>query len=544
MNMAYNTNTFFALFLPFAMLIYQVTKKKYRWVALLLSSIVFFMLISNMLIGFAFLTTLFTYAGALFIEDTLTAKKLKKSAENIDESSTSKTQDLKKRLTKEEKQLRKRIAKRYMILAIVLVVSILVVLKYSNFFIMIVNNVFALTRTKNEISYLKLFVPIGISFYTMQAIGYLVDVYFGRIEAEKNFFKLFLFMIFFPTLMEGPICRWTDLNNQLFEGKSINSDSFINGFIRIVWGLFKRMVISDRLNAAIIFFYKPSASYTGLMIFICMLVTTIQLYMEFSGTIDIVIGTARIFNIKLPENFKQPFLAKSAAEFWRRWHISLGTWFKNYIFYPVSTSSLMKKWNKYGRKHCGKYLTNVVISAIALFPVWMLNGLWHGPQTTYIMYGVYYFVILLLEVAIEPVGTMFWNRIGFDENGKLVSGFKMVRTWMIILIGEMLFRANSLKAFGIMMKNMFTAPYDGDFFSGKIFEIGLDAADYIVAIIGIIIVFAVELKMEKNPEYLENIPKLSTPKRWAIYYALILAIVIFGAYGAGYQPADLIYAGF
>ena len=427
MNMAYNTNTFFALFLPFAMLIYQVTKKKYRWVALLLSSIVFFMLISNMLIGFAFLTTLFTYAGALFIEDTLTAKKLKKSAENIDESSTSKTQDLKKRLTKEEKQLRKRIAKRYMILSIVLVVSILVVLKYSNFFIMIVNNVFALTRTKNEISYLKLFVPIGISFYTMQAIGYLVDVYFGRIEAEKNFFKLFLFMIFFPTLMEGPICRWTDLNNQLFEGKSINSDSFINGFIRIVWGLFKRMVISDRLNAAIIFFYKPSASYTGLMIFICMLVTTIQLYMEFSGTIDIVIGTARIFNIKLPENFKQPFLAKSAAEFWRRWHISLGTWFREYVYIPLGGN----------RVSVPRHIFNLAL-------VWFLTGLWHGAAWNFIFWGLFYGCFIILEKYV-------FSRVF----AKVPDLLKHVYTLFVVVIGWVLFSFEEPSAIAAYLKNMF-----------------------------------------------------------------------------------------
>lgn len=524
--MAYNTNTYFILFLPMAMVLYQLAPKKLRWMTLLISSIAFFMLISKHLIYWALITTAITYLGGIFIDS------INKNTE---------VDGLDKKALKKLKEKRTGHVVR---ISVLLVVAILAGLKYTNFTIEIVNSIYASIGNTHQISLLKILVPIGISFYTMQAVGYLLDVFWKRIEAERNILKLLLFMIFFPTLMEGPICRWTDLNEQLFKGEPITGDSFVQGFIRIVWGLFKRMIIADRLNAAVNIFYKPTNQFNGLMVFIAMVVTTIQLYMEFAGTIDIVIGSARIFNVKLPENFRQPFFAKSAAEFWRRWHISLGTWFKNYIFYPVSTSPLMKKWNKWGRKHAGKYLTTVVTSAIALFPVWMLNGLWHGPKIPYIMYGVYYFVILLAEVMLEPAGHVFWEKMALDENGKFVSAFRIVRTWIVILVGEMLFRAETLTQFVSMLKNMFVGPFDGGFMAGRILEVGLDVGDYVVVLVGLIIVTIVDIKLEKNPETLENIPSLPTARRWAIYYSLIMAIVIFGAYGAGYQPADLIYAGF
>lgn len=511
--MAYNTNTYFLLFLPAAMLLYQVLPKQRRWMGLLLSSIAFFMLISKSLIYWAFITTAITYLGGGFIEY----------------------------LRKEKEKAQ---AKSVMLTSVAAVTGILVGLKYTNFTVDMFHQLMVHFGNTDQFSIGQILVPIGISFYTLQAIGYLLDVYWKHIAAERNFGKLALFMIFFPTLMEGPICRWTDVSEQLFEGKPITSDSIVQGAIRIGWGLFKRMLIADRLSVVVNNFYVPAANYTGMMIVLCGITTTLQLYMEFSGTIDIVIGTAKIFHIDLPENFRQPFFAKSAAEFWRRWHISLGTWFKNYIFYPVTTSKLVKKWNKYGRKHAGKYITMVVTSAIALFPVWMLNGLWHGPKIPYILYGVYYFVILLVEVAVEPAGLKFWKFCHLNPDGKVVSLIRMVRTWLIIVVGEVLFRAESLEQFLQICKRLFVSDFMREYHAGKFFDMGMGYSDMGVIAIGTLIVFIVDIILEKHPDALAKIPQLSRPKRWILYYALIFSIIIFGAYGVGYQPADLIYANF
>ncbi|MBR6281763.1 MAG: MBOAT family protein [Lachnospiraceae bacterium] len=504
-------NVYFIVFLPLAMLVYQLTPKKYRWISLLASSVVFFGLISKYLILWALLTTALTYAGGVLIG----------------------------RCGNEIKS-----AKRILWYSLVAVVGILVGLKYTNFTIEIINRVMAGVGVAGTIPLLNILVPIGISFYTLQAIGYLLDVYWKRIAPEQNYFRLLLFLIYFPTVMEGPICRWTDVSEQLFQGEGIHQDNLTKGCIRIAWGLFKRMIIADRLNVAVNALYGTNIYVGGAMVIVSMFITTIQLYMEFSGTIDIVIGSSRIFNIVLPENFRQPFLAKSASEFWRRWHISLGTWFKNYIFYPVTTSPLMKKWNKFGRKHAGKYITTVVTSAIALFPVWMLNGLWHGPKFPYIMYGIYYFIVLLLEVMLEPAGKAFWKKLHCKEEGFVVSAVRMVRTWGIVLVGEMLFRAQTIGQFFLLMKRIFSTTQVGGGLGASMMEIGMDIGDYAVVIIGSVIVFVVEIILEKQPDFFERLPEWSTPKRWLVYYSVIMAIIVFGAYGDGYQPADLIYAGF
>ena len=204
---------------------------------------------------------------------------------------------------------------------------------------------------------------------------------------------------------------------------------------------------------------------------------------------------------------------------------------------------MMKKWNKFGKKHCSKYWTMIVTSAIALFPVWMLNGLWHGPKETYILYGVFYFIVLLVGEMWKPAGSGIANVLHLDEKSKPVRWFRIARTWIIIGVGEVLFRAESFAQFKEMMRNLFEA----DFFKNielHNMNLGLDSGDYAICMLGIIVVAIVDLMLEKKPMLLDDVPELPLKRRWAIYYALILAIVWFGAYGAGYQPVDLIYAGF
>ena len=230
----------------------------------------------------------------------------------------------------------------------------------------------------------KLLMPIGISFYTLQAIGYMTDVYWGTIQAETEIWRTALFLGFFPQIMEGPIARYSDVADTLYTGKPLEYRNVVDGYVRIFWGLFKKMVIADRMALMVNQVFDHYADYHGAVILAAAIGYVIQLYMEFSGCMDIIIGSGKLFGICLPENFRQPFCAKNPSEFWRRWHITLGAWFKAYIFYPVSVSGLVKKWNQYGRKHCGKHITRLVTSAIALFPVWVANGVWHGAQWNYI----------------------------------------------------------------------------------------------------------------------------------------------------------------
>ena len=253
-----------------------------------------------------------------------------------------------------------------------------------------------------------LLLPIGISFYTLQAIGYMADIYWKKIPAGQSLGKVALFLGFFPQIMEGPISMYGQTADQLWQGRGIRRE--------IVWGLFKKMVVADRLYVLVQNVFSQHSRYSGVIVAVAAVAYTVQLYMEFSGCMDIVTGSARMFGVTLPENFRQPFVSRSAAEFWRRWHITLGVWLKTYVFYPVSASGLVKRWNRFARKHCGKYAARLGVSALALFPVWLCNGLWHGPRWSYIFYGMYYFVILLLEMAFEPVGEKIRTLLGLKAD--------------------------------------------------------------------------------------------------------------------------------
>ncbi len=519
--MAYNTNTYFMIFLPLVLIAYQLTPQKHRWKTLLAASAAFFWMLSSWLIAWCALTTTSVwYFG----------KRVGKLMQEKGELP---------RTEKEKKKQLDKIAGRWCAAGIILPVVVLAVLKYTGFTL---DTFHLITGLKTP--QIKWAVPIGISFYTLQAVGYMLDVLWGRIEHEENWAKLALFLTFFPTLMEGPILTYEEARTQIFVGNPITGDSFLAGSMRILWGLFKRMLIADRLNATVNLVYKDNANFYGSYVWLIAIVTTVQLYLEFSGTIDICIGSAQLFDITLPENFKQPFFATDAAIFWRRWHISLGRWLKNYVFYPVSTSGVMKKWGKFGRKHCGKYWTNSVSSLIALAPVWLLNGLWHGPHGTYIMYGVFYLIILQAEVMLKPGVDLFLSKVHLTRENWGVKLFCMAKTWIIVLIGELEFRANTWGWFTRHMGNMFKK---SDYVEGWIefmLDHGLNVGDLVVVIAGCVVVLIVDLKLEKHPDMFRETPKLSAVKRYGLCYAMIMAIVILGAYGAGYKPAELIYAGF
>ncbi len=523
--MAYNVNSYY-IFLPVVMLIYQLTPKRKRWYVLLAASLTFFWMISNQLIAWGLITAGITYGTAILIDHYQGAVK------KID------------RRDKEARGAVQKRSRRVLQIGIFGVVGILVGLKYSVFTLETVQQVTHHLGGNTSFSLPKILVPVGISFYTLQAVSYLLDVYWKREKAEKNFLRVVLFLTFFPTLMEGPILQWNDTRETLYAGEPITGESIAQGALRIIWGLFKRMIVADRLNTVVTILYLPKKEYTGAMILMTAVVTTVQLYLEFAGTIDIVIGSARIFQVRVPENFRQPFESQSAAEFWRRWHITLGRWFKNYIFYPVTTSNLVKKWNKWSRPKYGKYITTVGTSAMALFPVWILNGLWHGPKWPYILYGVYYFVVLLAEVALQPVGEKLRRLIHVSDDNIWIQRWHCVRTWVIILAGEMLFRAETFSQFLKMCRNLFRGPFFSSDMVVTLLHMKLDLGDWFVVMVGTVIVFAVEYFQERKPDLLEKVPSLPIIPRWGIYYALIISILVFGAYGAGYQTVDLIYAAF
>lgn len=527
--MIYYKLGYFLLLLPMTLVAYRLTPRKLRWFILLGSSLFYLFYYSKFYMFYTVIAAMITYMAAILLY--VNKKKTKEKIMDLDK-------EAKKAVKKKQAGIQKIIC----VCGILAVLGILLYLKYYNFFAENVNAWFG--NGSKILSPKKLFLPMGISFYTLSAIGYIADVYWDKVEAQKNPLKLFWFLAFFPTIMEGPITSYTDINKELYSGHDLDIDNLAQGYIRIFWGLFKKIVIADRLYVIVSELFNNAGRYHGAYIVAASVAYTIQLYMEFSGCIDIVIGSGKLFGIKLPENFRQPFLAEDASEFWRRWHISLGVWFKTYIFFPVSTSKPAKKWNKFGAKHAGKYITQLVLAAMALFPVWIANGLWHGAAWSFICYGLYYFVIILIEFATKPLRVKFMNKIKITEETVWFKWVRRAKTWIIIFTGELFFRAETLKAGISMFKSLFRGFSVRELFNGAFLSMGLDRFDWYVIAFGIVVVTVVGALREKHELLGEWIAGKRLPVRWLIYLCLIVSVVMLGVYGPGHEEVDLIYAGF
>ena len=529
--MSYQKGVYLFLFLPAVLCIYQLVPGKKRRILLLLAGYTFFWLISGKLLIYLLLTTVFTHYIGIWLN---WIGQQQRTA--LAQAGSMERQELKKQYKKRQRAV--------LVFGILVLLCVLGYLKYYNFFVQNVSGLLSAAGSPFLFRSQNLVLPIGISFYTLQAIGYMTDVYWGKIEEGQPLGKVALFLAFFPQIMEGPISLYSQTADSLWQCRSLEARNLARGSIRIFWGLFKKMIIADRLYVLVQKIFDQYQDYSGVMIAVAAVAYTVQLYMEFSGCMDIILGSGRLFGISLPENFRQPFASRTAAEFWRRWHITLGTWLKTYVFYPVSMSRAVKKWNQFGRKRLGKYVTKLGTSALALFPVWLCNGLWHGPRWSYLFYGMYYFVILLAGVAVEPARNRILAFLHIDGDAWYWRIVQRLKTWVIIFVGELFFRANGLKAGLHMFASLFRDFSLKPLYDGTLLNLGLDRADFCAVIGGCVVVAIVgacQLRTAPEQDWLGERP---LPVRWTLYYLLILAVVIFGAYGTGYQQVDLIYAGF
>ncbi len=568
--MLYYNLIFAAAFLPLVLLCYQLFPAKFRWVVLLGANIVFYSTFSIKAYAFVIFASGVIWLAALLMErmesqKSAALKSLKAPAKPADSTAAADAAPSAKAAAKDkshalesadkgnlkEQKARIRAAfqkreKALLAAGILLLLAVLLYLKYSNFFAANINAVLDALRpgVGGRLPIRALLLPLGISFYTLQAIGYLCDVYWQKIPAQKNPFKLLLFLSFFPTIIEGPITPYAQVQESLFAGTSLDPDQVIQGYARIAWGAFKKLVIADRLYPAVMELYNMTYDPHGVAVVAAAVLFTLMEYMEFSGCIDMAIGSARVFGIVLPENFRQPFFAKNAAEFWRRWHISLGVWFKTYIFYPVSTGKLVRHWSSFSKDKMSRHLSRLGVSAIALLPVWLANGLWHGPEWKYLFFGVFYFVILMLEQGFEPVGDALLSKLHLDKDHPAVTAIRMLRTWAVIFTGELFFRADNLAAGFRMFFGMFRDFGLHRLWDGTVWTWRVDGADWIIILLGLCVVAAVSIAKERGVNVLERILQKPLPVRWAVGLIAVIVLVMFGLYGPGFTEVDLIYAGF
>lgn len=529
--MSYTSIAYLGFILTGSFFFYSIVPMKHKWKVLLIFSYLFYFINSGKYIVFILFSTLSIYVGGRLLN-------------KIDDGFAM----AKKALPRESKKEYKAVIgwqKKCVCVSIVLLnLGILVYLKYSVFLGEVFGDILRVLHINVSTSMQSMILPLGISFYTLSAISYIVDVYRGKYRASDNLGKVALFLAFFPHIVEGPIGRFDLLGDQLYEGHPFSYKNATMGLQLVCWGLFKKIVIADRANMYVNQIFNFHSEYDGLYVIVGMLFYTLQLYAEFSGCMDIVKGSGQMFGIEMSDNFERPFLSKTVSEFWRRWHMTLGAWFKDYVFYSISLSRPFQKLSKKTREKCNAFFAVLIPTSIAMLAVWFGTGIWHGASWKYIMYGIYYCVIMILGLLTEPLFKKLFEKLHVNREGKIYKALQVARTFCFVNIGMLMFRADNLKVFGEMFVSMFKNISFDAIKYGNLFEVRIDVYDFVLLLFGAVVLLLVGLYKEQGHHIREEIASKNIVFRWALYYGLIFSVIIFGAYGSGYEVAGFIYAQF
>ena len=419
--------------------------------------------------------------------------------------------------------------------------GILAVTKYTNF---VVGNINAFSGSR--LSFENMIVPMGISFYTFQAVSYLIDVYRGTVPAEKSLIRFLLFTSFFPQLIQGPISRYKDLSATLYSPQPFAWHHVSRGLLRILWGFFKKLVIADRLRPFIDGVFSAGGGTDGTTVFVGMVFYVVMLYADFSGGIDITIGAAESLGIVVTENFKQPFFSTSLKVWWRRWHITMGSWFRDYVFYPVATSRFMQKLNRRNKKRFGRKTAGKISVYIATFLTWIATGIWHGAGWNYVCWGLANCLILILSEELEPAYEKLRD-IFHLKNSRIFRVFQSLRTFLLICVLNLFDCVGSVKGALSAVATILTKINPAVFSDGSLLSFGLGSGDYFVVAAAFFLVLAVDFygyraaENEKMPDIRNRIATCALPVKLIVCYGLFLLVLVFGVYGIGYDSTQFIY---
>ena len=504
----------FLLFLFIAVVVYYLLPQKGQWIWLLICSYLFYLSSGIKVTLFLVVTTISTFGVGLLLEqeDFRLKQILKQKNGN---------------LTAEEKKMYKdksKCRKKWLLAgALVFNFGILAVLKYWNFAIDNWNILF-----HTEYNHVNFLLPLGISFYTFQSMGYLIDVYRKKYVPEHNLFRFALFVSYFPQLLQGPIGRFDRLSHQFFEKHTFELMRIEQGLQLMLWGFFKKMVLADRAAVLVNQVFQNYEEYSGIAIIAAVLGYSLQLYADFSGGMDVVMGASECFHIKLDQNFKQPYFAVSISDFWHRWHITLGTWMKDYVFYPLSLSKGMNRFGKFTKKYFGKHVGRVLPVCISNLVIFFLVGVWHGAAWKFIAYGLYNGIIIAFSNLVAP---LYQKAIAFFHipvKSKPWVVFQIVRTFLLVNIGWYFDMGISFSAALVMMRQTLTGFSLSALTDGSLFVLGLSVSDYAVLLLGSAVIFFVSLLKEHKVSVRESISKKPLVIRWALYGILMFSIPLLG----------------
>ena len=483
----------FAIFFPVAALIYFVIPKKMRCLWLLLASYVFYMSASPKYVVFLLFSTLVTYAGGLLVERAEAKKK-----------------------------------KFYMGLTFLCSLGVLGLLKYFDFLLGNVNALLGLAGIAPVNKPFSIGLPVGISFYTFQSLGYMVDVYRGDTRAERNILNYALFVSFFPVILSGPIERSGNLLRQIRElpEKALwNYGRVAGGLTLLLFGLFQKMVIADRIAILANQVFDNYHMYGTFGLTVGAIGYTIQIYCDFASYSMMAFGVAKVLDFGIIEHFQTPYFSRSMREFWRRWHISLSSWFRDYLYIPLG-GSRCGKWRRY---------FNLMVTFLA-------SGLWHGASWSFVVWGGLHGLYQVIGYELRGMKDRINEKLHTKTDCLSYKLGQVLVTFCLTAFAWIFFRAGSLRdAFGYI-RRMVTKPDPWCLFNGELYNLGLDRVEMNVLFVGLLILLLVDLVRYFKKQQLDvYLAKQNLWFRWGVLLALIAAVAIFGIYGPGYDAQQFIY---
>jgi alginate O-acetyltransferase complex protein AlgI len=472
----------FAVFFPIVTVLFFLLPHRLRWILLLAASCFFYMFFKPVYILILVFTIIIDYYAGIWIG-------------------------------KEPDKKKKRLL---LSLSIIANVGVLAVFKYYNFLAENLNIVLHSFNEHKTVPLLNILLPIGLSFHTFQAMSYTIEVYKGRQKPEKHFGIYALYVMFYPQLVAGPIERPQNVLPQFYEVKKFSYENMKRGLILIAWGLFKKVVIADRLALFVNEVYGNPFDYKGIPLVTGTIFFAFQIFCDFSGYSDIALGTAQCMGFNLMKNFDRPYMAQTIGEFWRRWHISLSTWFRDYVYIPLGGNKVSKR----------KWYRNILI-------VFVLSGIWHGANWTFAIWGLLHGIYLIVEVILNKKN----GRTDKSPPSGFIPFLKRIYVFVLVALAWVFFRANNVSQAFYIIRNFFSEVpaqllqilHNENFLRLKLLYIGQAGSDFFIALffLGVMTLIHFRQKSLSFDEWLVNKPVYV---RWSLYYGLTLSFICFGIF--------------
>ena len=523
------TSKDYVAFLTGVTVVYFILPKKLQWLVLLAASMGFYVLSGIKGTAFILVTAVITYFAALGMEKV-----------NSESKAVLEKLDNREAKASERERARKQ-KKRLFVLTCIVIFGIWIVVKYSP---MILQTLHALAPSL-DLSYANMtaasfIVPLGISFYTFTAAGYVIDVSRKKYPAEHNFLKYLLFVSFFPHIIQGPFSRFDRLGKTLFAEHRFDYDRMARGARRILFGYFEKLLVADKLSPTVTAVMASPEAYPGVYLFVAVIAYGIQLYADFAGYMNIMCGFCEVLGVELEENFRQPYFSVSIQNYWTRWHMTLGHWYSDYIFYPCSMGKTAQKIGRNARQKFGPRMGKLLPSYFAMVFVWTLTGLWHGARWTFVVWGWLNFAIIVFSMQMEPVYTRMKTALHINDTSRWWKIVMIIRTFLLVSLLRIFYCSVTVSGALRYISLMFTPNWNllakpmqvfmtvcGET-PMKLFYIG----------VGVLAVFGVDLVKEKE---------LQRPVPWLVrglVYGAMLCLIIMGSAKGNASVGGFMYAQF